>query len=218
MKISGDVSPAQSTQSSTTFNECGSGVALVNSCRRQPSKSSRITRATRSSKGLGSDCAYCAPSRISCGDALGMLDRVANGEHARAGERDERERGAHRLVEDGEEVPVPRGEVVPCGRPIRPSVAARVDGRHPEVAREVRDLALPHPAVGGRAGRARGRTRRGSRCRSSGSRSSHRDDRRTSRYPRAVFGSMAAVISEMRLAGKPPIDACLRISSSLGAM
>lgn len=38
-------------------------------------------------------------------------------------------------------------------------------------------------------------------------------------FPQAArVGSMRALTSEMRLAGKPPLDACSRMSVSLGAV
>ena len=86
-------------------------------------------------------------------DALGMIDRVADCEHARARERDERERRPHRGVEHGAEILVMRDEVVAGQRPIRAAVASRVHGRHAKVSRQVRDLVLPHAAIDGRLAR-----------------------------------------------------------------
>src|SRR5262249_15273744 len=82
-------------------------------------------------------------------DALRMLDRVADGEHARARERDDGNRRPHRRVEHGREIVVMAVKVVAGERPIRAAVAARVHGRHAEVSREVWDLVFPHAAVDG---------------------------------------------------------------------
>ena len=72
------VSPAQVTQSSMPLRECGSGKMRLNSRARQLSKSSRITRATRSSKGWGTDSAYCPESRIRCESRPGCSTAYRN--------------------------------------------------------------------------------------------------------------------------------------------
>ena len=80
-------------------------------------------------------------------EPAGMLDRVPERERGRAREGDQGDGRPRDLVEDGDQVPVPGVQVVAGGRPVGAPVAARVHRDHPEVAREVRDLVLPHPAV-----------------------------------------------------------------------
>ena len=80
-------------------------------------------------------------------EPVGMLDRVPERERGRARERDQGDGRPRDLVEDGHQVAVPRVQVVAGGRPVGSPVAARVHRDHPEVARQVRDLVLPHPAV-----------------------------------------------------------------------
>ncbi len=70
-RMSAVVSPAQLTPSSTPLSEWRSGNIRVNSRWRQPSKSPRITDATRSSNGCGTDSAYWPHSRIRCDSRSG---------------------------------------------------------------------------------------------------------------------------------------------------
>jgi hypothetical protein len=81
-------------------------------------------------------------------EPIGMGHRVPECERRRAREGDQGERRPRDLVEDRHQIAVPRVQIVAGGRPVGSPVAARVHRDHPEVARQVRDLVLPHPAVG----------------------------------------------------------------------
>ena len=101
---SGVVSLVQAMQSSIPFSEWGSGRHRANSRCCQVAKSSRITGATFSSKGWGTDSAVLAAQQDEVRQPVGMLDGVAEGEHPGAGVGHQGEGGPHRLVEHGEPV------------------------------------------------------------------------------------------------------------------
>ena len=149
-RMSAVVSPAQATPSSMPLSEWGSGSARAKSRCRHPSKSPRITGATFSSKGWGTDSAYWPLSRIrwetrsGCSTAYRNASIPAHETATRAkGGRTASSRTARKSW-----YRVSRS--YPRGRPVGAPVAPLVHRDHAEVTREVRDLVLELAAVRGR--------------------------------------------------------------------
>jgi len=98
-------------------------------------------------EGAGQGLGVLGGEEEQVGEPRGVRGRVPEREESRAGEREEGEGRPRHLLEDRQHVAVAGLQVVARGGPVRAAVAAGIHRDHPEVAREVRDLMLPHAAV-----------------------------------------------------------------------